>query len=72
MPCKCGQQGRLVGTERIDRAERCRSLAVEEQRRALPFEIAEVGAVLDVAEEFGQLTRKFPRNRWRVSEERFS
>ena len=41
------EHGGLIGPKRIDRRARVLGVGIEEDRRALPLEIAEVGPVLD-------------------------
>jgi len=41
----------LVGAKRIDRGDRLLGIALEKRRRILPFEIAEVRALLRIARE---------------------
>src|SRR3546814_19474310 len=51
---------RLIGPERVDRADMVWLVILEQYRRALPFVIAEIGAVLRITGERGDSRRKSP------------
>src|SRR3546814_9567368 len=58
----------LLGPQRIDRSESVDRGITEQYRRALPFNIAEVGPVLSVTNQRGKLGIEMPRDLGRIDE----
>lgn len=56
------EHGRLIGAKGIDRLEDIIEISVEEDRRALALEIPEIGAVLNIADQFREFAREAARD----------
>src|SRR3546814_18297203 len=62
----------LVRPKRIDSRQVIRDVVAEQDRRALSLDIAEVGAMLGVADQCGQFWREESRHLWRIDQDRKS
>src|SRR3546814_3816459 len=58
----------LVGSQRIRGGELTRRRPIKQQRRALSFHIAEIGAVLRIADQRGEFRIEVPRHFGRIDE----
>src|SRR3546814_3140372 len=58
----------LVRPKRIDSRQVIRDVVAEQDRRALSLDIAEVGAMLGVADQCGQFWREESRHLWRIDQ----
>lgn len=62
------ERGGLVRTQGVNGAQSLRAVVLQQDRRTLSLEIAEIGAMLAIARKLGQPSWKVPRNLRRVSE----